>query len=66
MPPGPDLEAAEAVADRDHRRTHRAAPPDRAAVLEHDQRRLLFLTRCGSHRELVAHCQFNPTVPVVR
>ena len=30
-------------------------------VLEQAQRGLLFLTRCGSHRELVAHYQFNPT-----
>jgi hypothetical protein len=29
-------------------------------VLERDQRELLFVTRCGSHRELVAGCQFNP------
>ena len=40
---------------------NRVAPPDRSVVLEHDQRGPLFLTRCGSHHELVAHHQFNPT-----
>ena len=30
-------------------------------MLEQDQHELLFVTLCGSHRELVADCQFNPT-----
>jgi hypothetical protein len=37
------------------------AAPDRSVVLEHDQRGPLFLTRCGSHHELVPDCQSNPT-----
>ena len=42
---------------------HTTASRSRTApvVLEHDQRGLLFLTRRGSHRELVAHRPLNPT-----
>jgi hypothetical protein len=61
IPPGPDLGALKPSPIRSHRLTQPRRAAGRSVVLEQDQRGLLFVTRCASHRELVAHCQFNPT-----
>ena len=60
MPPGSDLGALKPSPIRNHRADNRVAQPDRSVLLEQTQRGLLFETRCGSHRELAAHRQFNP------